>query len=61
MKEDSLNDYKDLISNWTPFSLINSRGIYLNMCISILKHGSAGNHNKICEEIHSYNWGYKTY
>ena len=22
MKENSLNDYKDLISNWTPFSLV---------------------------------------
>ena len=52
MKEDSLNDYKHLISN---------RSHVVFNCACAFVYSENGSANTICEEIHSYNNEYKTY
>ena len=62
MKEESFEDYRDNISNWTPFLWVffnaHAHSWFKLLCESLCWTSKCWNHNKICEEIHSYN---KTY
>ena len=71
MKEESLNNYKDLISNWLPFSLVYSliKPRKINYACDLrtpnmearkcLLHKQQS--NNVCEQIHCYNNKYNKY